>query len=800
MLHDLRLALRRLLHARGFSISVVLILGAGVGAAAAMAGVLNALAFRPLNLPDPGSLVAVGTLDTRGLTRNTALPAIDHLRAADLVADGWCGYNSTLDATESGGRVFETFGVLMTTDCASVLRVSPVLGRWFTPEETPLTGASKPVMVISDRYWERMFDRDPNVLGREVRIENVTVTVIGVMPPGFRGFSADYASDFILPFFAHRPSSGAIQFIGRIRPGATVEQLRTQVRAMWPAVLDEVLPAGPTRAQSLAEWSGGAESFSLGQSVLRRLYAAPVQRLALLAAGLLILVCINVGGLLVARVAARAHETVAMRALGAGTWRILRPLAIECSLYAIGGVIVGVPIAYLAGAAFATLLPMGNAAWDVTTAPDARVFVALAASSVIIAVLIAVLPAWLGTRRTSLLAGDRGASRATNRWAKAMMVAQIAVTVVLVFTCGLIVQSFNGLRNVDAGFNREGFLSLRLAANPAAYEGMDAAAYYSTMIDRVAALPGVRSVALARMFGTLNSSVFEAPVGFADRTDSPFSGATEYVSPGFFATAGVPLHSGRDLSWADTPDSTPVAVISERLARTLSPDGDVIGRVIRHGTSPATARLQIVGVVGNVSMGNFRVTDPPVIYLSSIQARQTAFATVHIRTEGPPLRLAEPASAVIASLGREHVRGAYTEVLFTNSIVAERMGTIVSSGAAGLALVISCIGIFALMAHTVQRRTREIGIRMAIGATPGDVSGMVFRDALTLAGAGIAIGLPAAIAATRIVSSLLFGVTSTDGLTIAVSILLLIGTASLASALPARRAVRVDPAIALRSE
>lgn len=800
MLHDMRLALRRILHARGFSIGVILILGAGIGAAAAMAGVLNALAFRPLNLPDPGSLVAVGTLDARGFARTTPLPAIEHLRDAGLVAGGWCGYNSTLDATESGGRVFETFGVLMTADCASVLRVAPALGRWFTPAEAPLTGTSGPVMVISDRYWERMFDRDPHVLGRTVRIENVTVAVIGVMPPGFRGFSADYASDYILPFFAHRPSTGAIQFVGRIQPGASVSQLRTQIRALWPAVLDAVVPAGPTRAQSLAEWSGGADSFSLGQSTLRRLYAAPVQRLALLAAGLLILVCINVGGLLVARVAARAAETTAMRALGAGTWRILRPLAIECSLYAVGGVIVGVPIAYLAGSAFATLLPMGNAAWDVSTAPDLRVFTALAASSVIVAVLIAILPAWLGTRRTSLLASDRGASRSTNRWAKAMMVAQIAVTVVLVFTCGLIVQSFNGLRNVDAGFNRDRLLSLRLAANPAAYQGMDAAAYYSTMLERIAALPGVRSVALARIFGTMNSTVFESPVGFADRSETPFSGAIEYVSPGFFATVGVPLRNGRDLSWADTPESTPVAVVSERLARTLSSDGDVIGRVIRHGTSPATARLQIVGVVGDVSMGNFRDTDPAMIYLSSIQARQTAFATVHIRTEGPPLLLAEPASAAIASLGREHVRGAYTEVLFTNSIVAERMGTIVSTAAAALALVISCIGVFALMAHSVQRRTREIGIRLAIGATPADVSGLVFRDALTLAGAGIAIGIPAAIAATRIVSSLLFGVTSTDARTIVVSILLLIGTAGLAATLPARRAVRVDPAIALRSE
>jgi ABC-type antimicrobial peptide transport system permease subunit len=292
----------------------------------------------------------------------------------------------------------------------------------------------------------------------------------------------------------------------------------------------------------------------------------------------------------------------------------------------------------------------------------------------------------------------------------------------------------------------------------------------------------------------------EQPVGFAAQTESPFSGSTEYVSPGFFATAGVLLLRGRDFAWTDTPAGTPVAVISESLARALASEGDVLGRVIRHGTSPATARLQIVGVVGNVSMGNFRLTDPPMIYLSSIQARETAFATVHIRTEGPPMLLARPASEVIASFGREHVRGAYSEVLFTNSIVAERMGSIVSTAAAGLALVISCIGLFALMAHSVQRRTREIGIRLAIGATPAAVSRAVFRDALTLVAAGAALGIPAAISATSIVSTLLYGVTSTDGTTLVGSMVLMICTAGLAAALPARRAVRVDPATALRSE
>ncbi|MGE0864980.1 MAG: FtsX-like permease family protein, partial [Vicinamibacterales bacterium] len=312
--------------------------------------------------------------------------------------------------------------------------------------------------------------------------------------------------------------------------------------------------------------------------------------------------------------------------------------------------------------------------------------------------------------------------------------------------------------------------------------------------------PGVESVGLARYFGTINAQLPEQPVGFADQPEATAGGATEFISPGFFATAGVPLLRGRDVAWSDVPDSPRVAVVSESLARSLAPDGDVIGLVIRHGTSPATAKLQIVGIAGNLSMGNYRRTDPRIIYLSSVQTGDTAFATVHVRTAGPPLPLAQAASAAVASLGREHVRGVYTDVLFSNSIVAERMGSMVSGAVALLALAISGLGLFALMAHTVERRTREIGIRLAIGATPASVSRLVLRQAFTLVAAGLVVGLPAAVGAASVVRSLLYEVSTTDAVTITVSALVLLGTGAVATALPAARAVRVDPATALRAE
>lgn len=801
MLQDFRLGLRRVLRTPGFSVSVVVILGVGVAAAATMASVLNALAFKPLSLPDPKSLVVVSSLDQRLRPRNTVLPALERLRAAELAADGWCAFSSGLDATESAGRVLESWFEVMAGDCTKVLGLTPVLGRWFTSEETPVTGSGTPVMVITDRYWKNMFDRSPDVLGRVVKIRNVGVTVIGVMPERFTGFSQDYERDFILPFNAHRPSSGANMFVGRLKPGATLEQLRAQVRTMWPSLLDAVLPESPTRAQTIAETSAEAESFAGGTSILRRLYTTPVQRLAVLGGALLLLVCVNVSGLLMSRIAARVPEIAAMRALGAGPLRIARQLVTESTIFAIAGALLGVPLAYAASGAFTALLPTGNTPWTIRTTPDPMVLGGIVAGTFAMAFLIAALPIWLATGTQARLRTDRTVSRATSGWAKTLMVAQVAVTVVIVFTAALIVQSFNGLRRIDRGYDSENLLSLRLSANPAGYQGMDAVAYYRSLIEQMRALPGAQSVGLARFFGTINASPFEQPVGFSEASDNVTAGMTDYASPGFFATAGVPLLRGRDVAWTDLPSTPKVALVSESLARVLAPDGDVIGRVIRHGTSPATSRLQIVGVVGNLSMGNVRETEPRMIFLSSFQFNETQFATVHIKTEGNPLQLARAATAVVTGLGREHVRSVHAhDVLFANSIVAERMGSHVSGAAAALALMISCVGLFALMAHSVERRTREIGIRVAIGATPGTVSRAVIRDALVLVLAGLAVGLPAAIGATSLVRSLLYGVTATDGLTLAVSTMLLIGTGVLASALPAVRAVRVDPATALRAE
>jgi predicted permease len=801
MLHDLRLALRRLGSTPAFSLSAILILGAGVGAVAAMASVLDALAYQKVSIPEPETLVTVFTVDKEGVRRNTPLPAIDRLHAAQLAASGWCAYNTTLDALESGGRVVESYGEVLSGDCLSVLRLTPLMGRWFTPEEAPLTGSARPVTIITHSLWQRLFDGAPDVIGRTVKIQNISATVIAVMPESYRGFSQDLHAEYILPFNAHRESSGGVLFVGRLQPGRSIDELRTQVRGMWPSLLEAVLPASPTRAQSVADWSSNAELIPYGQSTLRRLYTPTVTRMTWLAAALFALVCLNIGGLMVSRVAGRSVEIATMRALGAKPFRIVRQLAAECAIVAVAATAIGVPIAYVAANAFTNLMPIGNLRWDIVTRPNASVLAFIVISCVVIAIVMAALPAAMSGRRATQLRTDRTVSRSTSRWAQGLLVMQIAATVVLVFAAGVLFKSFSNLRHADRGYVKERLLSLRLSANPAGYQNFDPLAYYPALIEKIKGLPGVESVGLARYFGTLNGRPFNQPVGFAGTSDTVTTGMTEFVSPGFFATAGVPLLRGRDVAWTDKPDTPAVAVISESLARALAPDGDVLGRVIRHGTLPATSRLQVIGVVGNVSFGNFRINDVRAIYLPAIQARETAFATVHLRTQGQPMSLASAATEAIGSLGREHVRSVHAEdVLFTNSIVAERMGVIVSSGAAALALVISCIGLFALMSNTVHKRTREIGIRLAVGASPAAVSTLIIGDAVRLALIGVILGLPMAVGSASFISTLLYGVTTADAATLAVSASVLLAAAAIGAAEPAVRAVRVDPATALRAE
>jgi putative ABC transport system permease protein len=345
-------------------------------------------------------------------------------------------------------------------------------------------------------------------------------------------------------------------------------------------------------------------------------------------------------------------------------------------------------------------------------------------------------------------------------------------------------------------------VSIRLTSTAGGYSTLDQPTYYRELVGRVGALPGVTSVGMARYFGTVpDERAWYGPVSWSGEEQAATAAIFEYVSPGFFQTVGIPLLRGRDFSWSDAPRSLPVVLVSDSLARILEPDGNVVERFLRYGTEPTRQKLQIIGVVGNTSFGNSRSTQIRTVYFPGIQAAQATTGTLHIKTKADLGAVAGPVREILTGMGHEQVAVMSTiDGLFENWLVAERMGATVSTAVTVLALCIACVGVYALLAYAVARRTREMGIRIAVGATARDVSSLVLRDAVILAGAGVGLGIPAALMSARVLESLMFGVTTSDMTTLIASAALLIGIAVSAAVVPSWRAVRVDPMIALRAE
>lgn len=802
---DLQFAFRRVRRAPLFSGAVMLILGLGIGANTTTLSVVSAFMWRPVNVPNPEQLVTIATRSKEGAGRSTPLPLTEILSRSGLPIDGLCGYGSTLAATDANARAAQSPIALVTGACFTTFQVQPELGRLIGPADAPLTGQGSAVAVLGYGYWQRMFGGAPDVIGKMLRIDNTAVTVVGVLPRHFTGLNKDLDADLVVPYNSYRTSSGAVYLVGRLRPGTAMAQLESQLRTAWVPAIEAALPATMSAAERSASLATEPElqPASAGLSTLRNLYGSTFVNIAALTVLLVLLTSINVGGLLCSRLASTATELGIMSALGATRPRIVRAMLMEAVLLALGGCLIGLPLAYAAAPAFVALLPVGNVPWTISLGPDGDVLAAAVGTALLVALVITAIPAWLATRRGSLQLGpNRSVTRATNQSAQVLLVLQVAATLVLVFGCSLLVRSLAALERADRGYSAHDVVSIRMTSTAGGYTDLKQPAYYPDLVARVSALPEVTSVGMARYFGTVpNERGWYGPVSWSGEEQDAATAIFEYASPGFFQTVGIPLIRGRDFSWSDAPAAAPVVLVSESLARVLDASGDVVGRFLRYGKEPARQKLQIVGVVGNISFGNSRARDIRTVYFPGIQSANATYGTLHIKTSVDLSSISERVREILATLGHEQVVVISTiDGLFDNWLVAERMGATVSTAVTLLALCIACVGVYALLSYAVARRTREMGIRIAVGATARDVSTLVVRDAAILAGAGVGIGLPVALISTRGLDSLMFGVTTSDPTTLIMSAVLLVAVAVSAAIVPAWRAVRVDPMIALRAE
>jgi putative ABC transport system permease protein len=625
---DIRYALRHVRRSPGFAAAAVLTLALGIGANTAMFTALNALVIQRLPIKDPDGLISFTSRNAGGQHRYLPLPAVGEI-ARDGPFDHVCGYNGGVFlSVEANGAPAQAVGAFMSGQCFDTFGVAPILGRPFTDRDAPLYGPGNRVALISHRLWTRMFGGDPAAVGKSIRTEGVSVEIIGVLPPGFFGLHADTGADVFAPFDTIFPAPAnrrpvISELLGRLRPGITLEAAAAQVATRWPAVLEATRPVALPLAES-ADLFGAlsrVERLGTGLSYYRDRYARPLTMILGLTGLLLLLACVNLGGLLLTRLTARNTELAVRLALGGSPWRIAQQMLLESLVLSLTGAALAVPVSFAFIAPLASFIPVNFVERAVRFTPDVRVLAVTGLVGLMVGILMSALPVWMAIRRrsTALVTSDRTIVATTNYWARGLLIVQVALSVVLLAGAGLLTRSLYLLQRVDLGVRTAGMLNVRVMPLPNGYRGIDRASYYPALLEKIASLPGVRSVGFARSFPRAIGDPFTTSIGFVGEAPGTVRGVLDVTSPGFFETVGIPLVAGRYTSWSDNAASMPVAVVSESLARALAPGGDVLGRRVRFGNTQAQRDVAIVGVVGNATQGNPRLQNPPVFYRPTLQ-------------------------------------------------------------------------------------------------------------------------------------------------------------------------------------
>jgi putative ABC transport system permease protein len=800
---DLAYAFRRLRQAPGFSLVAVATLALGIGANSAIFSVVNAVLLKPLPFSEPDLLVMVAQTWEGRFTRiyspQNFLDLAAQARSFESLA-AIDGGGVTLTGRGAPARI-EGAGV--SANFFDLLRVRPILGRGFLAGENE-TGKHK-VAVLEHRLWRERFASDPGVVGQTIQLDRDSYLVVGVAPPGF---SYPEGTDLWRPlehddvFRSHSRGAWYLGVIGRLRPGIPLAQAGEEVR---------VIAARLAREYPDANEGVGGDVKPLHEAMVSDSRNALLVLLG--AVGLVLLIaCVNVANLLLARVVARESEIAVRTALGAGRGRLLRQLLTESVVLALLGGAAGVLAAAFSLDGLLALQPEGLPRLGEVRVDPAVVGFA-AALSLLTGLLFGCFPALQMTRRAtaqSLHEGGRGVLGGRGRRLRGgLVVGQIALAMMLLAGAGLLIRSFTRLRSVDPGFQPESALTFRISLPESAYAGEAAcAAFFDELLTRLGSLPGVRAVGAVTGM-PLSGMRFDISFEIKGRPPLPLaqqpSMEVRIASPDYFKTIGIPLVRGRGFMRGDTAQSGQVVLISEAAARRYFPGEEPLGHWITLGLGrgPGKPRAggEVVGIVGDVKERGLAEENPPEIYVPHAQYSAHTMDLL-LRTAVSPLSLVPSAERVVHGLDPELpvARPRTLDDVVARSISEPRFYMILLGAFAATALLLAALGIFGVMSYAVVQRSREIGIRVALGAHPADVLQMVLGHALLLAVTGVGAGLAGAVALSRAIASLLFKLSPTDPATLGSVAVLLTAVAFVASYLPARRATRVDPLIALRSE
>jgi predicted permease len=732
---------------------------------------------------------------------------------------------NALSNVEVNGVLAQDRVLSVSGNAYSELGTTPLLGRLLTPEDSNLSaGSNTQVAVLGYEFWQRRLAGAPDIVGKQIRIEGHPFTIIGVTRKWFTGLTTGEPPEITVPlpaiplimsggFDVESRSILWLYPIGRLKDGITIEQARAQLQSFWPDVL---LASVSTQAPGLRRQiflSMGLDVSPVARGIIGGLnsqFERPLYVLVGVVGLILLVACVNLANLMLARATARSHEISVRIAIGASRAALIRQVLAESLSLSFAGALFGLAFAFWGSRLVVLLMTEGTLApVSFNLSPDLRVLGVTLSIAVVTGILFGLAPAWRCSHQDPALLLQQNARSlgGSGKLSKSLIVAQIALSLVLLIAAGLFVRSFQRLRSVNFGFDESGLLDVTLNPRPGGYDNLDMGSYHKQLLGRIAAIRGVVSVSYADI-SIPNPQPWHEMVSTSSAdpaTVIQFSADGTMVSSGFFKTLGIPLLGGREFD--DTADQKHprVAIVSRSLADRLFPNGGAIGKSIRFGFMPDFQNIQIVGIAANARISNLRDAAPPVVYFSYLQGveqwGEVRQGDLLVRTSGPPEALAKTVGTEIESLGHEYALETKTIQQTTSRILTEERVTAMLSGFfAVLALLLASIGLYGLMSYTVTRRTREIGVRVAVGAQRQNVLWLVLRETLALALLGVAIGIPSALAATRLIATMLFGLTPSDLPTIAAVSLLLLLVALFAGYLPARRASTIDPIVALRTD
>lgn len=811
---DIAYAFRLLGRAPAFAAAIIFVMALGIGATTGVFSLIDGLVLRGLPVHEPDRLVYFSR------------PSFSYPIFSEVRARGPHVFSS-LAAWEmdrlniAWGTELEPTEVLMASgEFYALLGIGAVVGRTFGPDDDQIGGGRGGlVAVISHAAWQRRFRGDEAIVGRTIRIEQHTFAIVGVTPPGFFGVAPGLAPEVTIPLTSTRdtetlraPTSSWVHLMGRLLDGVTITQANAALRGFWPAVLEATTNPGmpaERRAIYLARATALEPGYA-GYSRVRNQFGGPLWLLLALVGLLLTVACASAANLLLARGAARQREMAVRLAIGASRARVVRQMLTESLVWTAIASVAGLMLAFWGAGALVALMTTSQESIVLDLGPSWRILMFSVALALVTAVVCSLIPAFRATGLdpgTSLKETGQIGNAVLRRWSlgKSLVAAQVALTVLLLFGASLFVRSLSRALSQEAGFERERVLVLSTDAEAAGYKGKRLAVFYEQLQQQLGSIPGVQSASLSLYppisdeDGAWTQSI---AVDGAEVTAAPGRSTVYFnaISPGYFRTIGMQVVRGRDFAGGDNEAAPRVAIVNESLARAFFPGQDALGRLITVGRNKNRRDLRIVGIVSDAKYQRLQEQPRSIAYLPWMQ-QPGGNLVAEVRAAGSTASMAGSIRREVRALDAVvPMRLETVADRIRDSLVTERVIAVLATGLGAAALALACAGLYGLLAFAVSRQTREIGLRLALGAERATVLRMVLTESLILAVLGIVSGLGASLLLGRVTGHLLFQVSPRDPVSLAAAGGIMLIVACLAGFLPARRAARVDPVVALRQE